>query len=129
MKHTLMIDTAEGLVYSRITGVLNARSAEAIYRECLTHPDWSPRFNHLLVYENIDLSELSIDEVQKMVDAFKALDDAYRQGIPSKAATVMDSRLQDGILRFYEGISNPVLVTQERIFLSETDARAWLAAD
>jgi len=126
MQHDLVIDTDRQLVQSRIRGVLTARTAEAVYRECLTHPDWSPHFDHLLVYEKIDLSELSTSAVQDMVQRFKALDDQYRQGIASKAATVMDSELQAGILSFYEHISEPELVTEERIFETVEEALLWL---
>ncbi|MDM7983977.1 MAG: hypothetical protein QUV02_05965 [Maricaulis sp.] len=76
----------------------------------------------MLVYEKIDLSELSTSAVQDMVRRFKALDDQYRQGITSKAATVMDSELQAGILSFYEHISEPELVTEERIFETVEEA-------
>lgn len=126
MQHDLVIDTNRQLVQSRIRGVLTAQTAEAVYRECLTHPDWSPHFDHLLVYEKIDLSELSTSAVQDMVRRFKALDDQYRQGITSKAATVMDSELQAGILSFYEHISEPELVTEERIFETVEEALLWL---
>ncbi|MBR9825784.1 MAG: hypothetical protein GYB36_08280 [Alphaproteobacteria bacterium] len=127
MKHDLRIDVDAGLVVSRITGKLTAQSARQVYLECLTHPDWTPRLDHLLVYERIDLSDLTTDEVQKMVLAFKALDDQYREGISSKAATVMDSYLQNGILQYYEAVSVPELITEERIFETEAEARAWLA--
>ena len=125
-KHDLAIDIANKLVRSRIRGVLTPQSAEAVYRECLTHPDWSPNFDHLLVYEKIDLSELSIEAAQDMVQRFKALDDEYREGIPSKPATVMDSQLQAGILSFYEHISAPELVTEEAIFETVDEALVWL---
>lgn len=126
MKHDLVIDTDARLVRSRIRGVLTPQTAEAVYRECLTHPDWSPHYDHLLVYEKIDLSELSTAAVQDMVQRFKALDDQFRHGIVSKAATVMDSEIQAGILSFYEHISEPELVTEERIFETEEEALAWL---
>lgn len=126
MQHDLVIDTDRQLVQSRIRGVLTPQTAEAVYRECLTHPDWSPHFDHLLVYERIDLSELSTSAVQDMVRRFKALDDQYRHGITSKAATVMDSELQAGILSFYEHISEPELVTEERIFETIEEALLWL---
>lgn len=126
MKHDLIVDTDNKLVRSRIRGVLTPESAEAVYRECLTHSDWSPHFDHLLIYEKIDLSELSVAAVQDMVQRFKTLDDQYRQGISSKAATVMDSALQAGILSFYENISQPELVTEERIFETTEEALVWL---
>lgn len=126
MKHDLTIDIPNKLVRSRIRGVLTPTSGEAVYRECLTHPDWSPHFDHLLVYEKIDLSELSVEAVQDMVQRFKALDDEYRRGIPSKAATVMDSQLQEGILSFYEHISEPELITEEAIFETVDEALGWL---
>ena len=127
MRHDLKIDLEAGLVISRISGTLNAQTARRIYEECLTHPDWTPHLDHLLVYDTIDLSELSPDEVQRMIGAFKELDDQYRHGIVSKAATVMDSSLQNAILQFYEVVSTPELITEERIFEREEDARAWLA--
>ncbi|WP_412545700.1 hypothetical protein [Maricaulis sp. MIT060901] len=126
MKHDLTIDIPNRLVRSRIRGVLTPAAGEAVYRECVTHPDWSPHFDHLLVYEKIDLSELSTEAVQDMVQRFKALDDQYRQGITSKAATVMDSQLQAGILSFHEHISAPELVTEEAIFETMDEALVWL---
>ena len=126
MHHSFTIDAESRLAISRIRGEMTPEAVAQQYSDILTHPDWQSHFDHLVVFDHIDMSLITSEEMRRLSQLVGALDREFGRSANSRTALVLDKEGQTAIMTMYEVLAASEVVTEERVFQTEHEAMAWL---
>lgn len=126
MEFQYTLDQERRRIVWHITGRMTVEDVLGAYESALTDPDWSADMDQMTIFSSIDLSDMSPDRWQTLINGFVAADKRLGVRPGTRAAIVMDDALQEALMTYYELISEPVTVTEERVFTTTTEAEAWL---
>ncbi|WP_417487924.1 hypothetical protein [Maricaulis sp.] len=128
MKATYQFEPDNNLIVYRMTGALTTEGVMAVLNTALADPDWSPEYDMMCMFDGADFTNFTVSEAQRLSQAIRVLD-ARRGETPSiRAALVSSDMLANGLLTFWEGLGRTERSATDRVFTTETEARAWLAS-
>lgn len=110
----------------RISGKVTIEALMKTFTRARAHEGWSDRYNFLTLLTQASLSEMSASAMADLQTRMSKAD-PVQAGPRRRAAIVCNDELSRAVLVFWERTSGETLTTEERIFSSEREARAWLA--
>ncbi len=115
------------LIIWEVDGIVTVEELLKDYTEHLQHPQWSPDLNVLVSFtENSELHKLNRDNLTWFAEASDKLDQVVRQGKAIRTAIICHSQIQAPIIQLWQYMVEEQLLTNDRYFDDEVEARAWL---
>ncbi|WP_203292006.1 hypothetical protein [Maricaulis parjimensis] len=111
----------------RISGAITATGLLTLFRSARTDAGWRDNYRFLTILENASLAHMDTHAINELMSGMRTEDLAPRER--QQAAIVSNDELSKGLLAFWVAASARQLGTQEKVFATESDARAWLAAE
>ncbi len=114
------------LCINRISGQVTTDLLMATFARARAHEGWSDHYDFMTILTRASLSAMpgpAMTELQTRM----AKADPVKSGPRRRAAIVCNDELSHAMLAFWEATAGQRLTTEERVFETERDARAWLA--
>lgn len=121
------IDTENRLCIWRIAGNTDLETLCAGYAQRFEHPDWAPDMMSMSVLNKLSLGSFSPDQAVAFGDFVHACDLKYGC-TAKKSALVCEDEMARAMLFYWEKKGSDMLGREERAFVTEYEARAWLLA-
>lgn len=113
------IDSARGLVTTRLEGRITGSEVKAHQRGLEADPDFDPDFDHLFDLSRVETFQISVEQIRAIasVSVFSS---------SSRRAVVAPKDVLYGLSRMYEGFRD-ISEEEIRVFRSREEALVWLA--
>ena len=125
MRVEFEFDPDNQLCIYRISGLITGDALMQTFGRARAHPDWSDQYDFLTLLDQASLAAMPAEAMTQLQERM-AEADPVRDGLRRRAAIVCDDELSRAMLTYWEMIAGERLTTQERVFTTEAEARAWL---
>jgi hypothetical protein len=125
VEFSISFEPGNALCVYRLKGQATPAELLACFAAARQDPRWSDDYDFLTVLDHVSLGDMTPEAMRRMMTSMRDNDTA-RPSFKRRGAIVCNDPLSQALLAYWEVAAKHRLLTEERIFRFENQARLWL---
>lgn len=128
MNFQFAFEPGNGLCVYRLSDEVTVGGLLKGFAAARGHPGWSDDYDFLTLLDRVSLGDMSPGAMDRLMALMRAGDTA-RPAQRRRGAIVCNDPLSQALLIYWEHTASDRLMTEERVFRFENEAREWLRSE
>lgn len=128
MRHTIEFDLENGLVIGTYHGPVRADEVIDMMREAISRPDWSPKFDRIIDYNDGMLGDLDPEAMREAQHTMGEIMRGTFEGNPTFSAQVCADPMKRPLIEYWMGMGVRDYPIEMKMFDTVAEAKAWIRA-